>query len=160
MALDPAGGAFWSPGDAFEVRRLDSSLTRVTAIMRYPVPARRVATADRRAFQRYLDAQKHFDRSLRRAVDQAVDSAGFPDVWPAIAELKVAGPGSVWALRAHAIGAPQEWDVLTQGRHRFTVVAPSRLRVMDVRANRVLGVLTDELDVEYIALYSVPDPGR
>jgi hypothetical protein len=49
----------------------------------------------------------------------------------------------------------QEWDVLTDGRHVRTVVLPAALRVTDINGNRVLGAITDELDVEYVVLFTV-----
>ena len=49
----------------------------------------------------------------------------------------------------------QEWDVLTDGRHVQTVALPAALRVTDVKGNRVLGAVTDELDVEYVVLFTV-----
>jgi hypothetical protein len=156
VAFDPAGGGVWSPGDAFEIRWLDESLARVTAIMRYPIESSAVTGAQRRAFQDMLDAREFVSEHFRRTVEQAADSAGYPDVWPAVEALHVAGPGTVWALRVTPPGAAeQEWDVLTDGRHVRTVALPAALRVTDVKGNRVLGAITDELDVEYVALFTV-----
>jgi len=153
IAFDPAGGAVTSPADVFEIRRLDASLARVIAVTRWAVPLRRVTAADRRGFLDHLGARE-LSLDLRRAAERAVDSIGYPDVWPAIAALKVAGRGSVWALRARPIGAEQqEWDMLTDGRHVRTVVLPGGLRVLDVRGERVVGVLMDALDVEYVAVF-------
>ncbi|UCF39672.1 MAG: hypothetical protein JSW43_07945 [Gemmatimonadota bacterium] len=156
LAFDPAGGGVWSPGDAFEIRWLDESLARITAIMRYPVERRAVTDAQRRAFQDILDAREFLSEQFRRTVEQSADSAGYPDVWPAVEALQVAGPGTVWARRVTPTGAvEQEWDVLTDGRHVRTVVLPAALRVTDIDGNRVLGAITDELDVEYVALFTV-----
>lgn len=156
IALDPLGGGLWSPGGVFEIRRLDPSLTRVTTIMRYAVPPRPVTAAHRRAFRDDVEAREGLNRTLRRAVVQAADSAGYPDEWPAIAELRVAGRGTVWALRAHGIGTEQEWDVLTDGRHVRTVVLPAGFHLTDVNDDRIVGTITDDLDVEYVVLFSVP----
>jgi hypothetical protein len=43
--------------------------------------------------------------------------------------------------------------MLTDGRHVRTVVLPGGLRVLDVRGERVVGVLMDALDVEYVAVF-------
>jgi hypothetical protein len=146
----------WSPGDAFEIRWLDESLARVTAIVRYPVERRAVTGAQRRAFQDILDAREFISEDFRRTVEQSADSAGYPDVWPAVEALQVAEPGTVWARRVTPPGAvEQEWDVLTDGRHVRTVVLPAALRVTDINGNRVLGAITDELDVEYVVLFTV-----
>ena len=146
----------WSPGDAFEIHRLDESLTRVTAIVRYPVERAAVTGAQRRAFRDILDAREFMSEHFRRTVEQSADSAGYPDVWPAVEALQVAGPGTVWARRLKPPGAvEQEWDVLTDGRHVQTVALPAALRVTDVKGNRVLGAVTDELDVEYVVLFTV-----
>jgi hypothetical protein len=156
LAFDPAGGGAWSPGDAFEIHWLDESLARVTAIWRYPVESRTVTDAQRRAFQDTLGAREFISEQFRRTVEQSADSAGYPDVWPAVEALLVAGPGTVWARRVTLPGAAQqEWDVLTDGRHVKTVVLPAALRVTDVKRNRVLGAMKDELDVDYVTLFSV-----
>ena len=155
LAFDPAGGGVWSPGDVFEIHWLDESLARVTAIWRYPVESRTVTGAQRRAFQDMLDGREFISEHFRRTVEQSADSAGYPDVWPAEA-LLVAGPGTVWARRVTPPGAAQqEWGVLTDGRHVKTVVLPAALRVTDVKRNRVLGAMKDELDVDYVTLFSV-----
>lgn len=156
LAFDPRGDAFRSTGDAFEIVQLDTSLSHVTTIMRYAAPRRPVTAADRRAFQDRLDARES-GADLRRALQRAADSAGYPETWPAITELKVGGRGAVWAQRAHPIRAEhQEWDVLIDGRHARTVVLPGTLRVTDIWGNRILVVVTDDLDVQYVAVFSVP----
>lgn len=155
LAFDPAGGGAWSPGNAFEVHWLDESLARVTTIMRYPVESRPVTGAQRRAFQDMLDAREFLSEHFRRTVEQSADSAGYPDTWPAVEALMVAGPGTVWARRVTPPGAvEQEWDVLTNGRHVKTAVLPAALHVTDVKENQVLGVITDELGVEYVTLFT------
>lgn len=154
LAFDPAGGAVTAPGDVFEVHRLDPSLARVTAVMRYPAPHRRVTPGDRRGFQD-LFAARELTGDMHRAAQHAVDSVGYPDAWPAISALKVGGPGTVWAQRAGRFGDEQEWDVLTDGRHTKSVVLPGGLRVLDVRGDRLVGVLTDAFDVQYVAVFEV-----
>lgn len=124
--------------------------------MRYAGPSRPVTGAQRRAFEDELDARENLTRDLRRAAEHAVDSAGFPEEWPAIAALRVAGPDMVWAMRANGIGAAeQEWDVIERARHVRTVVLPGALRVTDVVGERIVGILTDELDVEYVAVFTL-----
>jgi hypothetical protein len=156
LAFDPRGGAFRSAGAAFEIIQLDTTLTRVRTIIRHAAPEHPVTATDRQAFQDRLDARET-TADLRRAVQHAVDSTGYPETWPAVTALRVGSPGTVWAQRAGPMEAEhQEWDVLVDGRHARTVVLPGTLRVTDVRGNRILGVLTDELDVQYVAVFSVP----
>jgi len=120
------------------------------------VESRPVTRPQRSAFQDMLDAREFLNERFRRTVEQSADSAGYPDVWPAVEALLVAGPGTVWARRVTPPGAAeQEWDVLTDGRHERTVVLPAALRVTDVQGDRVLGAMKDELDVEYVALFTV-----
>jgi hypothetical protein len=157
IAFDSRGGAFRSTGRAFEIVQLDTTLTRVRTIMRYAAPDRPVTSGDREAFEDQLDEREGLGADLRGALKQAVDSVGYPETWPAITELKLAGPDTVWAQRARPTrDEHQEWDVLIVGRHARTVVLPGRLRVIDIRGNRILGVLADDLDVQYVAVFSVP----
>jgi len=156
MAFDPAGGAYRSPGDAFVIERLDRSLTRVTETIAYSAPRLTVTGAHRREFRELLDERESSGRELRAAVEHAADSVGYPTVWPAITALEVAGPGVVWAQRGRPIRATeQEWDVLDSGRHVRTVVLPAAVRVMDVRGDRIIGTVTDELDVQYVVLFAL-----
>ena len=156
LGFDPMGGGVWSSGDAFEIRWLDESLARASAIVRYPVERPVVTSVQRRAFQDMLDAREYISEQFRRTVKASADSAGYPDVWPAVDAVLVAAPGTVWARRVAPPGAAeQEWDVLTDGRHVKTVVLPAALRVTDIKENRVLGTITDELDVDYVALFTV-----
>jgi hypothetical protein len=160
IAFDPRGGAFRSTGDAFEIVQLDTSLSQITTIMRYAAPQRPVTAADRQAFQDRLDARET-PADLLRALKRAVDSAGYPETWPAVTALKVGNSGTVWAQRARPVrDEHQEWDVLIDGRHARTVVLPGTLRVVDIRGNRILGVLTDDLDVQYVAVFGVPPSSR
>jgi hypothetical protein len=160
IAFDPRGGAFRSVGDAFEILQLDTSLSQIATIMRYAAPQRPVTAADRQAFLNRLDAQE-LSADLRRALQRAVDSAGYPETWPAVTALKVGNPGTVWAQRARPVrDEHQEWDVLIDGQHAGTVVLPGALRVLDISEDRILGALTDDLDVQYVAVFSVPPLSR
>jgi hypothetical protein len=153
VAFDPAGGSYRALGDGFLIERVDGTLTRVVETIRYAAPRAPVTRADRQSFQDLLDEREWPGRELREAADRAADSAGYPDVWPALTELHVAGPGTVWARRGGPIGAEQEWDVLRGGRHIRTVVLPGGVRVLDVAGDRIAGMVTDELDVQYVAVF-------
>ena len=97
---------------------------------------------------------------MRRNLGEVIDSVGFPPTWPGIKELKIDALGQIWALRAATPEADErEWDVLDSGHHSMTVVWPGNFRVTDVTRDRIVGVLTDDLDVQYVAIFAVPDGG-
>jgi hypothetical protein len=157
VAFDRAGFAITSPGNAYEIWWLDTSLQRVTSIVRYPGPGREVTRTHRRAFEAAWQARENLDHDMRAAIESAVDSAGYTDMWPALGGLEVAGPETVWARRVVPSGeAEQEWDVIARGGHVRTIVLPADVEVTDVWGNRILGTEHDELRVQYVVVFEVP----
>jgi hypothetical protein len=82
----------------------------------------------------------------------------FPPTHPVLAGMLVDRAGHVWlrhARRADVTG-PSDWSVLDpEGRWLGTLQLPETFRPLDVGADYVLGVNTDELGVEYAEVYAL-----
>lgn len=80
---------------------------------------------------------------------------------PLFGELHGDGQGGVW-VGTYTVGTspsatpPRRYSVVaSDGTWLGTLEMPPRFRVLDIRNDRVLGVLSDSLDVESVAVYRV-----
>ena len=82
------------------------------------------------------------------------DMMPFPALFPAFSQLLVDDTDRLWA-RVYALpGEPDErWLVFEAGRLASSLVSPRGFRVMDVRGNRIAGVWSDDLGVEFVQVY-------
>ncbi len=90
----------------------------------------------------------------------------FMDTLPAFSTFLVTTDGRLWVqayLEPQNLGpdnwggtGTNEWSVFDRdGRWLGTVVTPTGFRVHEVGADYVLGVWTDELDVQYVRVYEL-----
>lgn len=91
----------------------------------------------------------------RAAVRRQLSRAVLPDHLPAYSDMRVDPNGAVWVAR---FGAPGEtitvWDVFQEeGRLAASLEIPLSFRPMEIGADYVLGVSTDELGVERVVQY-------
>ena len=65
---------------------------------------------------------------------------------------------AVYARRGQGV-PPSVWDVFdASGRYTVTATLPEKFRPFQVTATSIIGVLQDELDVEYVVRYRVGLP--
>lgn len=146
-----SGDRYWQgTTDAYEVvlRRADGTPERIVRRTMKPVPLRGA----------YLD-------SLRRAevaksgpeAGKALDQVQLPEHLPAFERLLVDDGGNLWVQHTAWPGRPPvEWDVFNaEGTMLGTVRMPAAFRATHVGGDFVLGVWTDENDVEYIRMYGL-----
>lgn len=96
-------------------------------------------------------------------VERRVSEALYrPAHLPAVAEMVAAGDGSIWLRRFDPVDGMDRWWVVGDGgRLLREVETPAGLRILHVEGDRVRGVETDGLDVEYIVDYRLaPVSGR
>lgn len=105
--------------------------------------------------------QAMLELAVARGFDPAATEARFEDeIYPpsraAYVAMFVDDEGNVWLGEggAGAFEPPPQWMIFAaDGRYLGEVPVPAGFRVLDVRDGRVLGVATDELDVEYLHVY-------
>jgi hypothetical protein len=83
----------------------------------------------------------------------------FPETRAAFSDLRLDGAGSIW-LRTGRHFPPfapsNEWTVLSdEGVLLGTLSLPERFEVLEFGGDYVLGVWKDEMDVEFVRLYSL-----
>lgn len=89
-----------------------------------------------------------------------LEATPFPQTKSAFAAMQVDAGGAVW-LRGHTVGGdePARWTVFdADGRLLGTVQAPAGFRVTEIGEDYVLGVWSDDLDVQHVRLYALEKP--
>jgi hypothetical protein len=144
-----AGNGYWQGvTDAYEIvlRRADGTPERILRRAVQPVPVRGA----------YLDSLHRVQVAENGPeAGKSLDQVQVPEHLPAWERLLVDDAGSLWVQRMPWPGAvPPEWDVFDpDGEMLGTVRMPAGFRATHVGADFVLGVWTDEDDVEYVRMY-------
>jgi hypothetical protein len=147
-----------APGERGEVRIYDEAraLDVPDEIWRYELPGEPVTVDEQNAYKaRFAEV----DPKIRDAFSEALKERGFPEQWPSVTGLLMDRRRRVWAQR----GAPDDaehhtWDVLDpRGRHLATVRFPSGVRLLTLGDGYAAGMRRDELDVQHVDLFSIPD---
>lgn len=115
-----------------------------------------------------LELQDVEDPTQRRAFRMLIAGARrllvFPDFMPTYSEIRVAKDGHLWVLtdNDHFVEefdldpppAAGHWDVFTQqGRWLGEVVTPPGFDIHEIGDDYLLGVVTNELDVQFVAYF-------
>lgn len=174
----PPGGVVTVSDDRFVVGRTDVPELRwrtlrgeLSQIVRWETEGRRPTDEDLAAFRTLLRddlTRLNSDlegRRLEGLVERELERySTLPDEpLPIFGTLVGDGAGGVW-VGEYVVGAPRtpvpRYDVVSaDGRVPGSVALPENLRVLDLEDDRLLGVLTDELGVESLAVFSVTLPG-
>jgi len=109
--------------------------------------------------------EPELDSALSRDLDGVLGVPGTDSIPSVSALLSEDGPDLLWVNRydpatdSHWLNprvTGGEWAVLeTDGRVGARVSLPAGFRLMDVRGDRIAGVVQDELDVERVRVYQV-----
>lgn len=147
-------------GDRGEIWVYDrpGDLQAPAEMWRYEVPDILVTEEDRSAYEKQAaNATPHFRAAFRKALAER----GFPRAWPSVTRLLFDDEGRVWAQR----GGPGDssyrlWDVLSvEGQHVATLRFPSAVSLHAVGNGHAVGIRRDELEVQYVELFEIPDLG-
>jgi hypothetical protein len=114
------------------------------------------------------DIDAYWDRELSSrneryvsALQRMRDVMVFPEFFPAFADLRTDDRGRLWA-RAYAPPGSDvsEWYVFDDGEWvaRLTLDPAFQLRV--ITGDFAIGVLRDEMGVEFIRMYGIAGPSR
>lgn len=138
-------------GDDFEVERrsADGTLTGLIRICEEPVP---VDPDDlERAIQKALEP---YDGENRRLEEAALRQIDLPTVEPAYLEMLTDDQGRLWVRDFAPAWEDQTWQVFDGGgRWLGSVTTPPGLRVLDIRGDRLLASVKNDLDVETVRVY-------
>jgi len=97
------------------------------------------------------------DESVAKEVVDRAEGMPFPDDRPAYGRF-LAGDETLW-LEEHTAGqteGPSRWAVFGHdGEYRGTAALPAGFRLLGVSRDRVLGVWTDDLGVEYVRVHEL-----
>ncbi len=97
------------------------------------------------------------EEALARALIEQMEETVFPELRPAYGRF-VAGEETLW-LEQHTAGqldGPSTWAVFGHdGEYHGTAALPAGFRLLAVRGDRVLGVWTDDLGVEYVRVHEL-----
>lgn len=142
-------------GDSLVARWFDATGTLRT-IARVDVPRRRVTQA---AISRFDD------RMARLAANSTVigreGGPQRPDVYaeflPQVSRIRLDANDNLWVCRADQFGEPsREWIVFARTGHAIARVRmPERFIPSDIGDNYVLGMATDEDDVQSVRMYAI-----
>lgn len=146
---------FLGSSDRMQVEEIDASgdTVRILRIPDYPL----VLTPEEVQAERHLrlnpPSLPQGVTSLPPPIVEAMEGMPSPDTRPAYADMLVDPTGAVW-LRPHLgmseQGGPERWLVLApDGIWLGSVEIPANFRVTEIRVDEILGVRTDELDVQH-----------
>jgi hypothetical protein len=177
-AVDASGNVYVSKGAPYRIDVYDADGVHWRSILRdhVPVPATRELNA------RYWDkVNTYLDTTSNRRGEWAITVAAergrrdlpVNETLPALGRLIASDDGLLWAHRPDLAPDPlllewtrervrqdSHWDVFDhEGRFLLTVRLPAAFRAMTASGRSIYGVLRDDMDVEHIARFTLPDAG-
>lgn len=149
------GTIYFSPTDRFEVRILDEAGTPQRIIRRAHTQVPVTQAMRDAAVERNLEGVD--DENWKKRQRSMIEDMPVPEYLPAVGDLRVDAAGRIWAQRYRELpDEPATWDVFApDGTWAASVQVPPRFRPLDIGSDYVLGVLTDEFDVEQVRLYDL-----
>lgn len=152
----------WTGDNVINKYSQDGELVGVLQADRAP---RRITTRDVSSARRELLGKAHIPE-LREVYEAVIEQSPTPEFlpvfgWP-IGEPKyrplyVDEVGNLWLLNFEL--EPEEsltWTVLTEdGEHIFDVAVPREFRPFQIGDDFVIGLVTDESDIEYVRMYEL-----
>lgn len=98
------------------------------------------------------------DAEERRRTEEYIDALPANDLFPACAGLFAPDASEVWVQTyTYLPDRPNDWRVFRDGRFLGTFRLPAASRLMAVRGDRLATVELDELEVEHVRVYGLPE---
>lgn len=141
---------------SFEIVDRSGVLQRVVRIDEAPVPI------EEGAFERVRDEalEQSANEEFRRMWRRMFDDMPRHETYPAFSELRSDLAGRIW-LADYRVGDDERrmWSVFDpEGRALGRVRTPDGMRVLQIGEDYLVGVLTDELDVERVRVHALRAP--
>lgn len=163
VAVDTDG--FWyGSSDRYQVehRTADGRVDRVVRRAIEPIAVTPAITAAAREVElkRQIDGPAEVKTMFRQMTEERWEKAVLPATMPAHGVLRTDPAGRLWLAE---VAPPDDevprWTVFdSEGRMLGTVAMPERFRALEFGTDYVLGVSTDENEVERVELYTLKTP--
>ncbi|UCG88176.1 MAG: hypothetical protein JSW71_06430, partial [Gemmatimonadota bacterium] len=149
---------YFAAGDDYEIEAYEphGRLARLIRLDRDPVAV--TAEDGSRNIEETAASAAHENEA--RMIRQRLAQLPLPETFPAFATLKADALGYLWAERYRRPGQEDAvWDVFDpDGVLAAQVVMPPRVYPLEIGEDYLLGLSWDELEVEYLQLYSLRRP--
>lgn len=155
-ALPDGSVALWNPGDG-AVTMIRNG--RRTALRLPALEPLRLTTADRDAWlaRRFPPGFMNMGEDpLRYVRQEAIRTLKFPEVFPAVLELRAGASGEVWAQRSPA-SQGEEWLILAEGRACRRLRLPVGRELLFLGPGVLIAKSVDDLGVERVERYRTAD---
>jgi hypothetical protein len=152
-------GLVVGPADDYRLHFLDPA-GGLRRIARWHDEDLAVTSADMEAYRTQVLARARDDNARRRA-EARLASQPVSKSFPAYEALIADRAGNLW-MRGPSRPSrdePAHYTILRDGRMVARAELPAGLRPLDIGANYLLGVVTDELDVEHVVLHRLVRAG-
>jgi hypothetical protein len=103
------------------------------------------------------DRLEDTDARMRPQAERNFQEMPWPATFPAFADIAVDPDGNLWVLEYNRPGDDtRRWTVFSPDGHALGYVdTPPGTRILEIGRDHVIGVWSDELDVEHVRLYSL-----
>ncbi|MEX2284826.1 MAG: hypothetical protein WEE89_20225 [Gemmatimonadota bacterium] len=171
---------YHSPGDIIEIRRYKSlarertagdtskgAVMRLERIVRLSTQELGVTDSMKQIFTRRRQARneslKKTNPTIGPMLERELAETKFPETIPAHGQRMLADAlGNIW-LQNYSIDSdqPESWKVFdASGQWLGTVQMPERFSVNEIGADYVLGIGSDEFDVQHVRMYRLEKPAE
>lgn len=129
--------------------------TAVVRIIRWDTPPVRVTPAHIEEYRR--ERIEGAEERFRDAQRQMLEGMPYPDVFPVFSGVVLDPLNYLWVRQYRKPGDPTLpwWIFDPDGRLLFSFPTPEGVRVVDIGRGYLIGVVTDEFDVERVVLYAL-----
>lgn len=153
-AVTHGSATYTGDGARFEVQVLDENGALARIIRRSGDPRAvdeaAIAGLEERMLMRTTTEEQ--ERSRRQLFAEWT----YPATQPAYDRLLIDSEGNLWVQHWDVETEATSWSVFSDAGHWLGIIEmPSRFRVTEIGSDYALGVLTDDLGVEYVHLYSL-----
>ncbi len=165
-------GYFVTEGDAYSISEYDATgrLRRSIRLARGPRPVTDEVKAEHEAWlrERVLAPGAPIEGDSPEQVLQRRLDEPYPATLPSFFQLHVDPDGNLWAVqRRYGAGDDGRLSGMLDyfvfgpdGRHLGVIALPDNLQVYQIGRDYILGVLRDELEVQFVHLYEIEKGGR
>ena len=163
-----AGRVLHGSGLFYELTLRDASLvpSRIIRWSGWVQPLTETALEEaRETFDRSLETLREAQPEIASTLFEALFSPDvLPGELPALSSAFLDDEGRMWVSRFRLLGDPfsedDAWHVLdSDGTPLARVQLPPRVRLSDVRGDRVILVMRDSVDVEHVRVFALQDLG-
>lgn len=154
--VEPAGEFFYvghSGHAEVQLRRIaDAAAVRILRWAATPAPVTEEEIAEHRREQ--IEEAEERWRDMQR---ELLENMPFPEVFPVFSGIVLDATNHLWVRRFQKPGEETSpwWIFDPDGRLLFEITTPPDVRIVEIGRDYVLGIVTDDLDVEHVVEYGL-----